>query len=149
MELGSREIEIIKMILEHKIMTVSQIADAIGLSDKTVSHSLKKIQSALQNEEVKLVRKQSVGVYFEGSKQDILAMLQNHKQISVPSNKEKRVRFLCFAILSMDMHWTMQELADMVYVSLTTLEKDMIEVEEILDYYRIHIKKFVVRDQLS
>lgn len=141
MELESREIEIIKMILEHKVMTVSQIADAIGLSDKTVSHSLKKIQSAFQDEGVKLIRKQSVGVYFEGSKQDILEMLQNHKQISVPSNKEERVRFLCFAILSMDTYWTMQELADMVYVSLTTLEKDMIEVEEILDYYGIHIKK--------
>lgn len=63
MEIESREIEIIKLILEHKVMTVSQIANVIGLSDKTVSHSLKKIQSAFQDTEVKLIRKQSIGVY--------------------------------------------------------------------------------------
>ncbi len=55
MEIESREIEIIKLILEHKVMTVSQIANVIGLSDKTVSHSLKKIQSAFQDTEVKLI----------------------------------------------------------------------------------------------
>lgn len=141
MEIESREIEIIKLILDHKVMTVSQIANVIGLSDKTVSHSLKKIQSAFQDTEVKLIRKQSIGVYFKGKNQDILEMLQNLNKVLVPSNKEERVRFLCFAILSMDAHWTMQGLSDMVYVSLTTLEKDMIEIEEILNYYGIHIKK--------
>lgn len=62
-----REKKIIQFLLQSGHTRVKDIANFMKISEKTVSNSLRKIDSYLQEFNITLVRKPKVGVYLDGS----------------------------------------------------------------------------------
>lgn len=141
MHIGEREKEILSIILKSKIITISKIAKDVQLSNKTVSESLKKIEKILENEDVSLVRKQNLGVYIEGDKEKVLKVLNQKNTSKIPNSKIERIQYLCFYVLTREEYFTQQELADLLFISKTTIEKDIQEVFRIFEHFNIRIEK--------
>ena len=141
MNIGEREKDILSIILKSKIITISKIAKEVQLSNKTVSESLKKIEKILENEAVSLVRKQNLGVYIEGDKEKVLKVLNQKNTSKIPNSKIERIQYLCFYVLTREEYFTQQELADLLFISKTTIEKDIQEVFRIFEHFNIRIEK--------
>lgn len=138
--LNERDFDIIKALGEGQVKTLGQLASQLQVSAKTISISLKRIQSSLEAIGLRMVRKPGVGVHIEGDLSKLGMMLQNHP-VSTIETREDRIKYICLTILSSGDGWTLQALADEVYVSLTTLEKDFLVVRQILQEQNIQIEQ--------
>lgn len=143
MSLSERERRILDIVMQNNTITIAQIAKKMQLSSKTVSYSLKIIDSALKDTGTTLTRKPKIGVCITGDKKPILALLSKE---DVPSNQmlwsqEERVQYLCFYILSQSGYFTTQSLADAVFTSQTTIEKDIKIIYRIFDYFNVSLER--------
>ncbi|GCF94620.1 PTS sugar transporter [Enterococcus florum] len=140
MILDSREKAIVRILLDHEWITISQIAKTMYLSNKTVSQSLKKIDDYFEGSDVSLIRKPKVGISLVGKTAKINQLIQAGKQSTVPSTKDERVQYLCFEILKKSGYFTRQDLQEALFVGKTTLEKDMNKVNEIFSLFHVTIE---------
>lgn len=133
--LSPREKRIIQFIIKNGYTTIKRIAEELGVSEKTVSRSLQTINSFLAGTNLVLVRKPKVGVYIEGNKQDIREMLSSIDQpvSSLPQTREERVVYIFIKLLKATDYITIQMLADELFISRGTIEKDMAEVTNMLE----------------
>lgn len=127
----NREKKILKFLLKEGHTTVSEIATYMGISDKTISNSLKEIESFLTTVNLSLVRKPKVGVYIEGDIRKILPLLDNQAE-RIPSTKEERFIYIYSSLLRNDDYITIQQLSDELFISRGTIERDLAKVEKML-----------------
>lgn len=64
--IANREKNIIQFLMKTGQTRVGTIANHLGLSEKTVSNSLKEIDVFLKDFDMTVVRKPKIGVYIEG-----------------------------------------------------------------------------------
>lgn len=140
MGLDRREKEIVTILLENGVTTISRIAEIMQLSNKTISQSLKFIDNYFEGSDVSLIRKPKVGISLVGNVDEIHQLMQSTQQQVIPTTKEERVQYLCFEILKKSGYFTRQDLQDSLFVGKTTLEKDMNKVNEILDLFHVTIE---------
>lgn len=133
--LSPREKRMIQFIVKNGYTTVKRIAAEMAVSEKTVSRSLQVIDSFLTASQLVLVRKPKIGIYIEGDKQTIRDMLKNIDQpvSSLPQTKEERVVYIFIKLLKTTDFITIQMLADELFISRGTIEKDMAEVTNMLE----------------
>lgn len=140
MVLDRREKEIVTILLENGVTTISQIAEIMQLSNKTISQSLKFIDNYFEGSDVSLIRKPKVGISLVGNVDEIHQLMQSAKQQAIPTTKEERVQYLCFDILKKSDYFTRQDLQDSLFIGKTTLEKDINKVNEILSLFHVTIE---------
>ncbi|EUJ21733.1 PRD/PTS system IIA 2 domain-containing regulatory protein [Listeria grandensis FSL F6-0971] len=133
--IANREKNIIQFLMKAGQTRVGAIADHLGLSEKTVSNSLKEIDPMLQAFGVTVVRKPKIGVYLEGDSQAFtqVARFIESQASTIPSTKEERVIYIFIQLLKASDYVTIQKLAEALYISRATIEKDMIEVTKMLE----------------
>lgn len=136
----NREIRIIKFLLKEGHTTVKAIADDLDVSEKTVSKSLKEVETVLKKIGLSLVRKPKVGVYIEGDLRKILPYLDN-KGSQIPTTREERVIYIYSILLKSNDYITIQQLSDELYISRGTIERDLAEVEKLLKSEGVSIYK--------
>ena len=120
---------IVKYILGKELVHYSDIEKFTHKSRKTVSKYLDEIEDNLrkQNLEVKLVRKRNVGIYFEGDVKELIA----YYNIDC-SDKTIKMRLVSLLeiLLNGDTPQKMDDIADELYISKSTLEKDIERLKE-------------------
>ncbi|THE15522.1 transcription antiterminator [Enterococcus hirae] len=137
--INEREKAIVQYILANEPTTISKIATHMKLSDKTVSQALKQIDKFFTETSIQLVRKPRVGVSFVGDPAEIVRRLELNNEMRLPITKKDRVQFLCFEILKYKTYFTRQKLQDTLFISKSTLENDMNQVNEIFHHFNVNI----------
>ncbi|WP_313631075.1 BglG family transcription antiterminator [Enterococcus devriesei] len=139
--MDKREYEVLDILLKYNQITITQISKQMKLSNKTISKSLDKIEDFLKGSELSLIRKPKIGISILGDKKKGYQLLNLRTTADVPNTKEERVQYLCFDILANEGYFTLAELSESLFVSKTTLEKDIVQVYEIFAHFHVAVEK--------
>lgn len=130
--MNGREKNIIKYLLQHDLVHNKEIATATGLSSRTVSSYLDRIEAEIIPFNVQLVRKPRVGIALVGessARANLLAALDEQTSLAT---REARERYLVIKLLLTNRAYTLNELADDLFVSRSTVETDFRNVRALL-----------------
>ncbi|WP_167815086.1 BglG family transcription antiterminator [Sporolactobacillus shoreae] len=129
---GVKEAQIIKFILAQKKTRYADISNYMKLSKRTVAKYLDAIDDIIKPFDLKLVRKQNNGIYFEGDVRPLFQPLVTSGN-GIPGTKDERVLYI-FSQLLMNFDFvTIQQLAENMFVSRSTVEGDLKEVKAFLE----------------
>lgn len=133
--MNTRGLNIIKILL-NSVEPVSSLAlsQEIGCSKKTIQNEIKNINKELKNGEIVSIR--GVGYKLEGNVDDIDIKTSDLYDYD-------RVEYIIKKIINISSTdkdtIKLEDLADSMYVSLSTVKNDLKEVKKILDEYNLKI----------
>jgi activator of the mannose operon (transcriptional antiterminator) len=148
MHLNSREKEIVKELLAtSKFITVDTIAKKLNVSDKTIRNHIININNVLQKKNLgEIVKKPRIGVYLKFDSNNIKKLeelLINNKQslISDVSIKNRKVFIIRKLLFANQRYITMQDMADGLYTSRSSVINLLKEIEEWFKQFGITIAR--------
>ncbi len=129
-KLTSRQKEIIILLVNQKseILTISEIAESLNLSYRTVIRDLIKIEAWFIENDFKLIRKSGVGLLLDedqDNKEFILELLDEEK-IDVSYKKEERYLFILNELLNSKEPVKMFYFKNKLKTSEGTLSNDLV-----------------------
>lgn len=136
LNITARQVNIIKILLNSKD-TISGLAlsQEIGCSSKTIQNEIKDINKQLRNGKILSIR--GVGYKLEGSFEEINLNSNLYDDVD-------RVEYIIRKILTLSNEEKntikLEDLADSMYVSVSTVKNDLKEVKRILEKYSISVK---------
>ena len=102
-KISSRQKEIILLLAQNtsnKPITISEVAKELNISTRTVLRDMTKIESWLDENDFKFIKKPGVGIYLDetlDSKQFIIELLQEEKiEKVIQKKKEKNLYYQTF-----------------------------------------------------
>ncbi|RBW68864.1 BglG family transcription antiterminator [Bacillus taeanensis] len=127
-----RQKEILLILLKSNgYLSVDSLAKRLDCSEKTIRNDLKMLDEWLGNyPKVEIIRKPSVGIFLNAHEIDRKELLQEvigTEQHDISQNERRNE--LIKILLKADKVHTMQQLANLFYVSKSTIGQDLIEVE--------------------
>ncbi len=126
-------------------ITTNQLADKLDVSSRTIRNDIKAINCWLQDAyggEIKT--KPRVGVWLEMESQDrelLKEELDFGPNTFSPDSKEGRIVYIIKRLLETDERLTATQLAEELYVSRTTINHDLHQVEDWLAEHNLKLKK--------
>ncbi|MEK0174349.1 PRD domain-containing protein [Tetragenococcus halophilus] len=118
------------MLLSQEIVHYSDIGEKINRSKKTIAKYLDHIEREVLKYDVQLNRKRNVGIYLSGHTEDLVSAIQDGELVEVPEDKEERIVSIFSTLLMGEQPLLIQELADSLYISRSTLENDLVNIKE-------------------
>jgi len=136
--------QLLDILKNNRIITASQIASIIHLSEKTVRSRLKLLSEELKQNGAELIARQGSG--FELKIIDEVVFQQwNQKILSndniIPSTSTERVQYILAYLLEHSDYIKVEDLKQMLYVSRNTITADLKQVEYILNLYYLKIER--------
>ncbi|MDN6736330.1 MAG: PRD domain-containing protein, partial [Tetragenococcus koreensis] len=128
--INTYELEIINLLLSQDTVHYSDIGEKINRSKKTIAKYLDHIEGEVLKYGVKLNRKRNVGIYFSGNTEDLTLALQSGELAEISEDKEERIISIFSTLLMCKKPLLIQELADSLYISRSTLENDLIHIKK-------------------
>ncbi|ADL07314.1 BglG family transcription antiterminator [Thermosediminibacter oceani] len=147
MDLDARKKKIIEELLISKgPVTGEYLAGVLGVSSRTIRSDIKIINEQLKESGIKIISSPGVGYSLEYDDEEKLSgilreIMKESQGYIVPTLPEDRVRYIRGKLLAADGFITLESLADELYVSKSTVEKDMEKVEEWFSSHNIKIFK--------
>lgn len=142
--MNNRQNEILRALLESgRTLSVIELADAAGCSEKTIRNDFKIIDEWLGKEtDLVMVRKPGLGIFIEGDQNEKSEVIQRMKQLSGQevSDTLRKLNIIKMLLLK-DGVSTVQEFAGHFYVSKTVIRSDLDEVEEWLARFDLQLMK--------
>ncbi|MDD7795004.1 BglG family transcription antiterminator [Clostridium sp. 'White wine YQ'] len=136
--------EIINMLLsENDYLTTNAIADRLKVSNKTIRNEFNKIEEIINKYNLELDRKPGSGVSIIGNELDIISLKEVVKHIKniVPYSSEERRNYILNRLFKDNTNLTIRQLATELYVSKSTIHKDLILVSEWLSSFDLTLIK--------
>lgn len=146
---SDRQKKVLSLLLKSDDYIKSDyISGELNISTKTVQREIKSINTLLSElgaDSIKSYRGKGYAIPLE-SKTSIQMIFKDYedKDALIPNMQQARIEWIIrkLAVLSMEeKEYTLERFADELFVSLTTLKKDMNSVKEILQSYTIHLAK--------
>lgn len=143
-KISSRQKEIILMLAQNpsnKPITISEVAQELNISTRTVLRDMSSIENWLDENDFKFVKKPGVGIYLDetlDSKQFIIELLQEEK-IEKSYTKEERKRFILSNLLTSSEPIKSYYFYKSLKISEGTLNNDFIDIEEWLEKFSIKL----------
>lgn len=129
-----RQEELIRILLKsEKPLTTTELAKQLSVSSRTIRSDLEKIESELLVHHLCLEKKPHVGVWIQGAKEDKIALFLNVDQQNDTANtysKDYRIGCILVQILLGNSKIYPDKFADELYVSRSTIEKDLSVVSQ-------------------
>lgn len=125
-------------------LVIKDLASQFDVSGRTVRNDLKKLESWLEERNIDLVKKPGVGVWIDISPQRrkiLLRKINELEKYKEDVSPEKRKEFILKYLLYQDKKYTMQNLADKLFVSRSTIYKDLEEIESWLNEYDLSLER--------
>ncbi len=140
-----RIVEITKILLKsEENLTIDKIAEKINVSNKTIRNDLKKVQELIEKNGLTLIRKTGVGIGIDGFTENKINLLQkikkNHSYVE-PCSSVNRKLYLLKKLFTSKERVTTTEIAEELYVSITTIHKDLEEVQKWLENFNLTLLK--------
>ncbi|MDN6640515.1 MAG: BglG family transcription antiterminator [Tetragenococcus sp.] len=108
----------------------SDIGEKINKSKKTIAKYLDHIEREVLKYGVQLNRKRNVGVYFSGSTEALAVAIQKGELTEVSEGRDERIVSIFSTLLTCEGPVLIQDLADSLYISRSTLENDLASIKE-------------------
>ncbi|MDN6836874.1 MAG: PRD domain-containing protein, partial [Lactococcus lactis] len=131
--INTYELEIINLLLSQDTVHYSDIGEKINRSKKTIAKYLDHIEGEVLKYGVKLNRKRNVGIYFTGNTKDLALAIQKGELAEVSEDREERIVSIFSTLLMCEKPILIQELADSLYISRSTLENDLVNIRKRLN----------------
>lgn len=136
-KIGNKEIiknRILSILISKKDpIIISEIAEDISMSGKTVRNYLKELQDELSQKGIKLMKKPNVGVYLdisEGKREILKGKLAVDYKERESYSPEHRRSYILKTLLKNKNTYTIQLLADDLYCSKSTIVNDLTYVQK-------------------
>ncbi|ONI40410.1 hypothetical protein AN396_06270 [Candidatus Epulonipiscium fishelsonii] len=144
MKLTLRQTEIIKIILDSTInvpCNMQFISTKLNISHRTVSRELSAIEDWFKENNLLLVKKAGVGIYWDQNhitKEEVINLLQN-ALASKEYSKEERKRYIIKEIINSKQPIKSSYFIMKLGISSKTFKMDMDEVTKWLHYYGVSV----------
>lgn len=127
--LNAKHKRILQFILDRDKTTYDELAAYTNQSNKTVAKYVNDIRSMIEGSGVRLIVRQNKGIYLEGDKRELKKFVHNINPFH-SSSKEDREVYIYSRFLTTSHHLKVQDLADELYVSRSTLENALKTVRQ-------------------
>jgi len=118
---------IIEFIFDKRNTTYDELSLFTRKSKRTIAKNIKIVNEVIYPTGAKIIPKQNKGVYIEGDINALLNYLKKAK-IYIGNSEEERIIYIYSKFLFDNSYLKVQELADQLYVSRSTLESSLVEV---------------------
>ncbi|AGB40453.1 transcriptional antiterminator [Halobacteroides halobius DSM 5150] len=142
---NKRSGKILRILLNNqKPIIIKKLAKEFDVSARTIRSDLKKLEEWLELRNITLIKKPRVGVWIECDsveKTELERQLfkaQKNNDLLSPSRRQK---YILKCLLETDKQYTMKLLAEELYVSRSTIYKDLKKVETWLSKYGLILER--------
>ncbi len=136
-----RLIKILRILIENQdYMTMQTLSKKLGVSSKTIQLDLAKLDDWLRGKELKLVRKTGQGILLEGEmnkKLEIRKDIEIDRKIEPDYTPSSRVNYIAMRLLASSDEVRIYDLADSLFSSRATIQKDLERVSRLLEQFEI------------
>jgi lichenan operon transcriptional antiterminator len=147
--LNSRLKSLIKEILSHKEPVTSEyLAKVLGVTSRTIRNDVKTVNLELKKIGVQIEANRGVGYFIDPTLGQPVAdiieelfMLQEEEQDCAPVLPEERVLYILKSIIMADDFIATEQLANELFVSKSTVDNDLKQVEKLLEKYNLTLYK--------
>lgn len=143
----NRDMKIIKSIISRNgPVTIDTIAAELEVSNRTVRNSLSQVEKIIINSGLCLKRKPGVGISIEGA-DEIKCKLRSEMELTIingsiePYTPEDRKNFMLKKLFMNEEDISTSKLAKELYVSQVTIQKDLKDVKEWLDHFKLKLMR--------
>jgi lichenan operon transcriptional antiterminator len=137
-----RWLQLILLMPEDDFITSKQLAETLGVSNRTVYNDIVQLNQAMKDKGAQLISKAHYGVKLEVTdKGKYLAFLRSLEvdNVTVGDNTETRVSKIVEKMIQSESPIKMDDLSDELYISRSTLKSDLKKVRVFLDNYNLQI----------
>ena len=137
-----------KTFIESDVpLTRCLLASMIGVSQKTIQSDIRKINSILTENGATILSKPGVGFYIEVQNKELFDQFKKEMEessleskILSPVDAKGRINYIIRKLLLIDYYIKLDDLADELYSSRSTVSADLREVREILKDFKLNIE---------
>ncbi|GAQ18672.1 cellobiose operon transcriptional regulator [Oceanobacillus picturae] len=135
--------KILQLLLSAKqAITSEEISLALQVSSKTVRNDLKDLQPLLLENHIKLTSIRGKGYeLLPSDKEKVTLLLEQQALKASPIEPENRVYFLMEKLLLQTTYTKLEDMADELFISRSSLQGDLRQVREILSDYNLALKQ--------
>ncbi len=137
--------KILSILLKtNNSITIKDLASQFDVSARTIRNDLKQLEIWLQERSIELVKKPGVGIWLNikvENRKNLLAKVSKLEKYKDSVSPEKRKEFILKYLLYQDEKYTMQDLADKLFVSRSTIYKDLEQIEKWLKKYNLNLER--------
>lgn len=141
----SRSYEILKVLIEkNEPITTKKLGNLMNVSDRTIRSDLSILEEQIEKNNLKLIKKAGVGVWIEGNnkaKQQIMLNWDNKSNENYFSPKHRQ-NFILLKLLIAKNKFYLEYFIAELYVSKSTIEKDLIIINERLKRFNLKLKNY-------
>ncbi|MDK2562415.1 BglG family transcription antiterminator [Romboutsia sedimentorum] len=149
MVINNRQQEILEILFNKKdVITSDKLCSAINVSSRTVRNDIKEINKTFKDKGINISSQKGKGYRLNIEDIELFNKLIKKKVNNLESDyltKEERYNFIIFILLKNNLenteYITQIELADSLYISISSLKNDLKIVKEKLEKYKLSIAK--------
>lgn len=139
----NRQEELICILLKaDKPLTTTDLAKNLDVSSRTIRADLEKIESHILAHDLHLKKKPHAGIWIEGTKENkdslFLSVTGGNNIVEIYSKEYRKACILVYILLGNNRVYV-DKIADMLYVSRSTIEKDLIDVSNWLKEHNLKL----------
>jgi activator of the mannose operon (transcriptional antiterminator) len=143
-----RQKELIRLLIEESdFRPIKYYSEVLKVSDKTLSKDINYIENCLKNEKIEIVRKPGIGIQIRITNHQKINLLNginvNSEAFDPLSIKNRRNEILKLLLTKSNQSTSIQKLADLYYVSKTSIANDLRFIEDWLHDYEITLDRSV------
>lgn len=141
---NKRFLDIVKLLLKQDdYITINDISNELGVSNKTIRNDLYQVETWLDEQGLKLIKKTGVGIAIEGDKTTKLHLchlIQEKNNRMIDYSPDARKIYIGIKLVS-NLNCRIYELADELYVSRATIHKDILALVPTFTSYKIKLHR--------
>ena len=145
-------IQILDMLIRNKkVLSSDQIALSIGVSSRTIRNDIKELNTLMKRHGVSILSEAGSGFYLKVDDQDAFQKLR--KEIAedeegepdniIPSDPKERANYIMQKLLKSTLDSAVvidpYDLADEVFISMSTLKKDIKQIDKLLERFSLKV----------
>ncbi|MCM3511317.1 BglG family transcription antiterminator [Carnobacterium inhibens] len=140
--ISKREKEIIEILLEQKNgVTLDYLSDELKVSNRTIYRELSSLESTLAKYQIKLIREADIGYRLVGKPASFKELQQQLSASPEELTAQQRQSALVIKLLMQEKEVKMESLAMDLQVSVSTIQADLVSIEEVFKAYKIDIER--------
>lgn len=145
MQLSKRELDILlKFIESNDYISITEIADREHVSERSIKYDLNNIKSWLATKEIHLQSVRNKGMKLaitDKQRQAIRNELLETERVERILSQKDRINIIIYQLCMSDKVISMNDLADILQVSINTIVNDVEKTEDLLEKFKIKLER--------
>lgn len=143
--INKRSLDIVHLLIEHERYdqpcTLAMLTKQFNVSERTLRYDLDNISGHLIEQGFKSLGYDEQGnIRLNNSIKDVERVISKQDYYSMKLSREERANVIAYMIAEIDILLTMQNLADSLYVSRSTILHDMSVVKDVLQKFNLKLE---------